>query len=62
MSLHIQRTTQGSIRPTRSGPRRRPRGRDLEVRRPSQVYRHAVYSSLMKMCVIERARAEGFRS
>lgn len=47
-------------RPTRPGSRRRPRHRQHELRRPSQVYRLAVEVSIAKLTVIGHLREDGF--
>jgi hypothetical protein len=51
---------QSFTRPTRQGNRRRPRSREMELLRPSAVYRAALRMSFARMSVIDKLRDDGF--
>jgi hypothetical protein len=62
MSLKVELDMpQRYSRPTRKGSRRRPRNRQNQCVRPSQVYREALEISFARMAVIDRLRMDGFK-
>jgi hypothetical protein len=61
MSMKVENEMpQSFTRPTRHGNRRRPRSREMELVRPSAVYRAALGMSFARMSVIDKLRDSGF--